>query len=84
MFDRAHVLAPCIGHGAGRIQASRGTAQRRVTLSLTNRYKAASPCAQAKSVAAAATKQPDGQISKILSSLRAKNIPLLPSGKSGA
>src|SRR6476660_1208812 len=32
--------------------------------------------------AAAATKQPDGQISKNLSSPRAKNIPLNPSGKS--
>jgi hypothetical protein len=29
-----------------------------------------------------ATKQPDGQISKNLSSPRAKNIPLNPSGKS--
>jgi hypothetical protein len=31
-----------------------------------------------------ATKQPDGQISKNLSIPRAKNIPLSPSGKSGA
>jgi hypothetical protein len=32
--------------------------------------------------ASAATKQPDGQISKILSSPLHKNIPLSPSGKS--
>jgi hypothetical protein len=31
-----------------------------------------------------ATKQPDGQIKKILSSPLLKNIPLPPSGKSGA
>jgi hypothetical protein len=38
--------------------------------------------AQAQSCTRAATKQPDGQISKNLSSPRAKNIPLNPSGKS--
>jgi hypothetical protein len=38
--------------------------------------------AQGQLDAAAATKQPDGQISKKLSSPRAKNIPLNPSGKS--
>jgi hypothetical protein len=34
--------------------------------------------------AAPATKQPDGQISKTLSSPPSKNIPLNASGKSGA
>jgi hypothetical protein len=44
--------------------------------------RTASPRAQAQSRDPIATKQPDGQITKTLSSPFAKNIPLNPSGKS--
>jgi hypothetical protein len=46
------------------------------------RASSASPRAQAKSRDPIATKQPDGQITKTLSSPFEKNIPLNPSGKS--
>jgi hypothetical protein len=45
-------------------------------------YKAASLHAQGRNEAAAATKQPDGQITQNLSSPSNKNIPLNLSGKS--
>jgi hypothetical protein len=61
-----------IGHRMGFAKSSTNPAQ----------LRAASPGAQARSHATAATKQHDGQISKSLSSPLAKNISLNLSGKS--